>query len=258
MRVSFEEAAKVGDWPILEQYPFGEVVICVGFFAVYLLEELGEKLIKHGPSEEEDHSKELTRSQLLLGVERTNHSHGDHAHSHGPTLSNEEQNSVTAAIRGFLLVAALSFHSIFEGMAIGLQPTLSDTWFLFTAVIVHELAIMFCIGMEMLASKLRVLLYVIYMIELGLITSIGVGVGIVVTEYIQDPSATHVLVIAILQGIATGTLLYVTFLEVLERERHKPGSGLAKLGAIAVGFFALSAMEAFSKLLNHFKIKTFD
>ena len=48
---------------------------------------------------------------------------------------------------GFLLVAALSFHSIFEGMAIGLQSTLNDVWFLFTAVIVHELAIMFCIGM---------------------------------------------------------------------------------------------------------------
>jgi zinc transporter 1/2/3 len=39
--------------------------------------------------------------------------------------------------------------------------------------------------MEMLASKLRVLLYVIYMVELGLITSVGVGVGILVTEYVH-------------------------------------------------------------------------
>jgi zinc transporter 1/2/3 len=106
---------------------------------------------------------------------------------------------------------------------------------------------MFCIGMEMLASKLRVLLYVIYMVELGLITSVGVGVGILVTEYVHDPSATHLLVIAILQGIATGTLLYVTFLEVLERERHKPGNGLVKLAAIAIGFFLLTTMETFSK-----------
>ena len=54
---------------------------------------------------------------------------------------------IDSKILGFLLVAALSFHSIFEGMAIGLQSTLNDVWFLFTAVIVHELAIMFCIGM---------------------------------------------------------------------------------------------------------------
>ena len=239
----------MGEWPILEQFPFAEIVICIGFFAVYLLEELGEKMIKHEPPVERNtHGMIPAKSQSLLGLDSNQHSHGDHAHSHGPALSAEEQKSVTAAIRGFLLVAALSFHSIFEGMAIGLQPTQNDVWFLFTAVIVHEIAIMFCIGMEMLASKLRVLLYVIYMVELGLITSVGVGVGILVTEYVHDPSATHLLVIAILQGIAAGTLLYVTFLEVLERERHKPGNGLVKLAAIATGFFLLTTMETFSNL----------
>lgn len=257
MRVSFVQASKVGGWPLLEQYPFSEIVICIGFFAVYLLEEMGEKMIKHDPPEETAHEIAKSKSQSLLGLEignqRRGSNHHGHDHAHGPTLTAEEQKSVAAAIRGFLLIAALSFHSIFEGMAIGLQPTLSDVWFLFTAVIVHELAIMFCIGMEMLASKLRVLLYVIYMVELGLITSVGVGVGILVTEYVHDPSATHLLVIAILQGIAAGTLLYVTFLEVLERERHKPGNGLAKLFAIATGFFLLTIMETLSKILYSYR-----
>lgn len=243
---------------MLEQYPIAEIIICIGFFAVYLLEELGERLIKHDPPVEKGGTTEteLLSSPPLLGLEsgteraHNHHSHDHHAHGHGPALNANEQKSVAAAIRGFLLVAALSFHSIFEGMAIGLQPTLSDVWFLFTAVIVHELAIMFCIGMEMLASKLRVLLYVVYMVELGLITSVGVGVGILVTEYVQNPSATHLLVIAILQGVAAGTLLYVTFLEVLERERNKPGNGLVKLAAIATGFSLLTAMEAFSNSIK--------
>lgn len=96
----------------------------------------------------------------------------------------------------------------------------------------------------MLASKIRVVFYVVYMVELGTITSIGVAVGILVTEYVQDPSASHLLAIAILQGIAAGTLLYVTFLEVLERERRKHGHGLAKFMAIFTGFILLSGMEA--------------
>lgn len=249
----------MGGWPTLEKYPFAEIVVCLGFFTVYLLEELGERMMKsrkkrseHQPIEGKTIAVEPSRSQPLLAVdgnvERQNyHSHGENGCNHCPSLSAEEQKSVAAAIRSFLLVAALSFHSIFEGMAIGLQPTLSDVWFLFTAVIVHELAIMFCIGMEMLASKLRVLLYVIYMVELGLITSIGVAIGILVTEYVQDPSAVHLLIIAILQGIAAGTLLYVTFLEVLERERQKPGNGLERLLAIVTGFFVLTLLEAFSK-----------
>jgi zinc transporter 1/2/3 len=263
VRTSFLEASKVGGWSALERYPIAEIAVCTGFFIVYFLEVLAERLMKQNDVANYQLNLRTTpcntepnKTQPLLRTEDGNnglpnyHSHGDQSpeeHAHGLALSAEEQKSVTAAIRGFLLVAALSFHSIFEGMAIGLQPTQSDVWFLFTAVIVHELAIMFCIGMEMLASKLRVLLYVIYMVELGLITSVGVGVGILVTEYVHDPSATHLLVIAILQGIAAGTLLYVTFFEILERERHKPGNGLEKLFAILTGFLSLTALEVFSK-----------
>lgn len=245
VRDSFIQASNAGEWSVLTQYPFAEAVICTGFFAVYLLEELGERLAGHGGANERSQpiSSDETASEAML--EKSGH-HG-HSHAPVPTGGGENADSVGAAIRGFLLVAALSFHCIFEGMAIGLQPTLNDVWFLFTAVLIHELAIMFCIGMEMLASRLRLLLYVAYMVELGLITSVGVAVGILVTEYVQNPSALHLLIIAILQGIAAGTLLYVTFLEVLERERRKPGKGLAKLLAIVVGFVLLSGMEAFGK-----------
>lgn len=231
----------------MEDYPIPEAIVCVGFFAVYLLEELGERLTKSWQKKSND-SRADERSIEPGETQRLNHNtHRDHGHSHGPIIPMNEENPVGTAIRGCLLTAALSFHSIFEGLAIGLQPSLSDVWFLFTAVIVHELAIMFCMGMEMLASKLRVTLYVAYMVELGLITSVGVAIGIVLTEHIADPSATQLLVIAVLQGVAAGTLLYVTFLEVLERERRKPGNGLTKLGAIFLGFTLLSVLEAFSK-----------
>lgn len=224
-------------------------MICIGFFAVYLLEELGELLTNHlqrksNVSKPDEPVNEDGEKQRL-----NNNPLGSHGHSHGPITSFDEENPVGTAIRGCLLTAALSFHSVFEGMAIGLQPSVSDVWFLFTAVIVHELAIMFCIGMEMLASKLKTSLYVAYMVELGLITSVGVAIGIVVTENTENPSATQLLVIAVLQGIAAGTLLYVTFLEVLERERRKSGNGLVKLGAIFLGFTLLSALEALSKEL---------
>lgn len=181
------------------------------------------------------------------------HSHQAHGHSHGPLPANLDQSkSVTAAIRGFLLVFALSFHSVFEGMAIGLQPSLKDVWFLFAAVTVHELAIMFCIGLEMLASHLRTVVYVAYMVTLGLITPIGVAIGIIITEYVSDPSPGHTLAIAVLQGIAAGTLLYVTFLEVLERERAKEQvDGLIKFAAFFLGFVLLSLLEALGKTTQH-------
>lgn len=287
VRDSLDKVIRSGEYPVLEQFPFAEGIVCLGFFAVYLFEELGELLTGHGHSKktkkktntvglsnlnaenpvktitsdsEDDHHK--LRTVTISNAEDKNnvsapkeeetdddsdHGGGHHGHSHGPPiLSDLEQRSVAAAIRGFLLVFALSFHSIFEGMAIGLQPTLKDVWFLFAAVTIHELAIMFCIGMEMLASHIRICLYVAYMVTLGLITPIGVAIGILVTEYFQDPTPFHTLIIAILQGIAAGTLLYVTFLEVLERERRKSGNGLIKLFSVFLGFILLSALEALS------------
>ena len=88
--------------------------------------------------------------------EEAHHNHQAHGHSHGPPPLGDlaKEKSVTAAIRGFLLVMALSFHSIFEGMAIGLQSSVNDVWFLFAAVAVHELAIMFCIGLVINKTQL--------------------------------------------------------------------------------------------------------
>jgi len=254
VRESFEEAAALGEWPILEQFPFAETVVCLGFFAVYLFEELGERLIsKHNKkaAEEKPHESNIPDDiQTETSLESNIHQHqssaeeADHGHSHGPNLNDLEQKSLAAAIRGFLLVFALSFHSIFEGMAIGLQPKTRDVWFLFAAVTVHELAIMFCVGLEMLTSKVRVGIYIIYMVTLGFVTPLGVVIGILVTEYITDPTPAHALSVAILQAIAAGTLLYVTFMEVLERERKKTGNGLLKYFAVFIGFVLLSAMAA--------------
>lgn len=300
---------KTGRYPVLGQFPFAEGIVVLGFFIVYLFEEIGELLMGNHTKKKEkkknakktraaanpamvtsddDHHKltvvttssisedkrlaeemrvrsssENNDARSPLGkndvtrqvVEETEedsdhddhhhgHSHGHHGHSHGPPLLDLEQKSVAAAIRGFMLVFALSFHAIFEGMAIGLQPTVKAVWFLFAAVTVHEVAIMFCIGLEMLASSIRICIYVSYMVTLGLITPLGVVVGILVTLYFDDPTPSHELVIAILQGIAAGTLLYVTFLEVLERERRKPGNGLIKLFAVFLGFLLLSGLEA--------------
>jgi len=151
-------------------------------------------------------------------------------------------------------------------MAIGLQTSTKDVWFLFIAVLLHELAIMFCIGnnwlfyylyrkfilkmcliyigLEMLVAKLQTAVYVVYMVILGLITPIGVVIGILVTEYIKNPSPRHVLTIGILQGIASGALLYVTFLEILERERAKKNiNGLIKFTAFFIGFILLLLVD---------------
>ena len=51
-----------------------------------------------------------------------------------------------SSLRGFLVVVALSVHSLFEGMAVGLEETSGGVWQLFLAIAIHSTAIVFCIG----------------------------------------------------------------------------------------------------------------
>jgi len=58
----------------------------------------------------------------------------------------------------------------------------------------------------------------------------------------------HTIGNAVLQGLAAGTILYVTFFEVLDRERKKDTApGLLKLLFTMIGFSFMVMLELFGK-----------
>ena len=121
------------------------------------------------------------------------------------------------------MIVAFSVHNLFEGMAVGLEESVSGVWQLFAAVIVHTVAIIFCIGTDMVVSGTKRWRMVAYMILVSAVTPAGVVLGIVLAH----SASTHNLLIGVMQGLAAGTLLYITFFEVLEKERlSKYGSAI--------------------------------
>ena len=60
-----------------------------------------------------------------------------------------------SAIRTFFVVAALSFHSVIEGMTIGLEKDGTDVWMSFLAVSMHKFVIAFSVGVELLAAEVK-------------------------------------------------------------------------------------------------------
>lgn len=63
--------------------------------------------------------------QNLEGIESNGHSHSGHGHSHMPVNVGDD---VTSALRGLLIVLALSIHELFEGLAVGLESSTSNVW----------------------------------------------------------------------------------------------------------------------------------
>ncbi len=129
----------------------------------------------------------------------------------------------------------------------GLQLTVGDVWTLFGAVVCHSLPIHFCIGVDMLANRTKHLHVALYMAVMSTVTSLGVAVGMLVTEHAAaDATGSQTVAIGVLQGISGGTLLYIAFYEVLERDRLVKGGMDGLIGCIFVlaGFLAMAAVEA--------------
>ena len=58
----------------------------------------------------------------------------------------KDSMKMVSSLRGFLVLVALSVHSLFEGMAVGLEESSVGVWQLFLAIAIHSTAIVFCIG----------------------------------------------------------------------------------------------------------------
>lgn len=196
---SLEAHDKIPTWG--HGIPVSELVFCFGFFFVYMVEELVHLFLDrrlkddalrrslsvrcHGNSSSvaKDNltiprvtlnkldespiayiygsNKELYNSQST--VENVPHSH-----SHGHI-----DETLTNSFRGLLAVLALSFHAVFEGLAVGLENSVQKVWYLFAAIATHKLVIAFCVGVELVTSKTKLTLILLYIGTFAIVTPLG-------------------------------------------------------------------------------------
>jgi zinc transporter 1/2/3 len=123
-----------------------------------------------------------------------------HAHSHG--------------IRSMTFVLAISFHSIVEGLAMGVQNDTAKVTAIFFSLMVHKVIVAFSVGLQLARTHAHALRWVCVSIVLfSLMTPIGALIGAFVHNAQIDTHLRDVLIL-FFQGIAVGTFLYVTFFEV--------------------------------------------
>ena len=146
-------------------------------------------------------------------------------------------------VRGILIVLALSMHSFFEGVAIGMQNSNRNIWYLFIAVSIHSATILFVIGLEMLLSHARIRTIVIHVIVLSVMSPLGVFTGLLITLSTDADTKAKTIGVTFLEGLSAGTILYITFFEVLIREKERRVYRLRRALAIIVGFGMMACLE---------------
>lgn len=160
----------------------------------------------------------------------------------------EPCNQTLAGVIGML--TALSIHSFIEGLAIGIQTDTAAVMILFIAVMSHKFVVGFCLGVELSVSPgatFKRHFIAIFVFSAGSVLGIAIGMALVDLAAVQDSNA-----IGILQGVAGGTLLYVTVCEVLPREKarwHQSQSnrsaGLIQFLAFAIGFTVMTIINVY-------------
>lgn len=156
------------------------------------------------------------------------------------------------AVRSFSdlpLVLALSFHEVFEGLAIGLEERVDHVWYLFFAVASHKLIIALCIGMKLAGSGTKNSVLIAYVATFAFVTPVGIALGMLILHLGHTVDGEPGIMSVVLQGLAAGTLLYVVFYEVLPG--HKI-SGLFNLLSVILGFSVLLLLQMKSEYLNRF------
>lgn len=313
------------DYNLKTNYPVGELLSCLGFFLIFVLEELVIMIIPsmahghghggHGHGHDDDSvkgveaggccmvegteevvkGKEVVDETTALTTKRANSEDKEgHCQTHCPLTVHERRgsNECTAnaphvfapiaiaepercetncdahdedppilmksrphahshGIRSITFVLALGIHSVIEGLAFGVQSGEETIIALFLSLMVHKLIVAFSVGLQLFRTHAHRMKWVIgSVVLLASMTPIGALIGLVVSSATEG-ALWKSITVTVLQGLAVGTFLYVTFFEVLLHERDNEHPNLLKVLVMFIGFALIGGLRLFESPHGH-------
>ena len=147
----------------------------------------------------------------------------------GSLLEKKRKDSCCPNMTPFVLMLALSVHSIFEGLALGLAKTESAVINMVIAICFHKFAASASLGISLVKSfpdDFKMIRWLLFMFAIA--TPIGVLLGMALAK-------TSEVVEIIFNSIAAGTFLYIACSEMIVEEFSIPGYRYWKLLAFLIG-----------------------
>ncbi|XP_070569449.1 zinc transporter ZIP1-like [Ptychodera flava] len=256
VRELIEEGIEGMGWHI--HFAVAEFTTAIGFFLILVTETIAIFFHKRAVSSEVDDNtdepvNEATETTALLDAS-VSIDDGDKENFHGKSPEDEttvldhhhHEHTVVdgggSTLRSIMFLLALSLHSVFEGMAIGLQSDVAGTMELFLAIALHKGIVAFSFSLNLIQSKLSKCGMIMSVITFAIMSPIGVAIGMIVSSTTSTgPEA--VFANGILQALATGTFFYVTFFEILPHELNVKRDEILKVLFVIVGFAVMTVID---------------
>jgi len=152
------------------------------------------------------------------------------------------ESSVQTELAPYLLLAALGLHSVFAGIAFGVTGEREEMVSLLIAITSHKAVAALALGNSFLENKVPRIKAIPLIVFFSCLTPIGIGIGMAVKEANVNEVA------AVLEGLATGTFIYVGMSEVVPHEfgheakglREFPMDRFIKFGLLVLGVAAIA------------------
>lgn len=134
---------------------------------------------------------------------------------------------------------ALSVHSLFEGLAVGIEPQLHEVWSLIIAIAMHKGAAAISLGISLqknFPTNFRMVF------SLALFFALASPIGIIFGIILQSTSP---MVNVIFSSLAAGTFIYIACSEVVVEEFSLPGDRFKKYFLFILGALIITALWFF-------------
>ncbi|PIA60396.1 hypothetical protein AQUCO_00300116v1 [Aquilegia coerulea] len=142
---------------------------------------------------------------------------GDDGHGNATANLNPAFLKTSSLGDAVLLILALCFHSVFEGIAIGVADTKADAWRNLWTISLHKIFAAVAMGIALLRMipKRPLVATVAYSFAFAVSSPIGVGIGIAIDATTEGAVADWIY--AISMGIACGVFVYVAINHLISK-----------------------------------------
>lgn len=235
------------------EYPFAFMLACAG----YLVTMLADCIVGYVYGKYEDVGTDRNAADVET-QENTQITEGNYNglpsnsklydDTTKPHFSKSPLTTATSFGDSILLISALCFHSVFEGIAIGVAETKADAWRALWTVSLHKVFAAIAMGIALLRMipNRPFVSCAAYAFAFAISSPIGVAIGIIIDATTQGAVADWIF--AVSMGLACGVFIYVSINHLLSNKGSKckksivgmDGSGYRFLGVLlGVGVIAV-------------------
>ncbi|XWS11345.1 hypothetical protein CRYUN_Cryun38cG0075900 [Craigia yunnanensis] len=197
------------------EYPFAFMLACAGYLLTMMADCVISYVYGKGKSSSNNGDLELQGSE-----QSKSNPHGNPPVCKGTETACAQSSSLTSVSSfgdSILLIVALCFHSVFEGIAIGVAETEADAWKALWTISLHKIFAAIAMGIALLRMipDRPLLSCIAYAFAFAISSPVGVAIGIIIDATTQGAVADWIF--AISMGLACGVFIYVSINHLLSK-----------------------------------------